>query len=236
VEVVVVHTYQNRQSQSAPVGASFPITWILKNSGTCDWPAGTQLVYQSGEQFGDREIVSFDSLPAPGGEITVQATNFRAPNATGNYESVWQLIDAEGEPVGEPIVFSIQLYVPATATPTRPPATPTPAVTPTAAAAVNAHVEVDYNSCEYAGDQWRCLLIIVPYGGGGGPYVIWVDDTSPPAHYNQVTTRALHWMQRRRCFDWVQTITVRDEATATQTSFQRFYSSNDMFTGGCTLP
>ena len=34
-ELVVVHTYQNRQSQAAPVSANFPITWILKNSGTC---------------------------------------------------------------------------------------------------------------------------------------------------------------------------------------------------------
>jgi tRNA A-37 threonylcarbamoyl transferase component Bud32 len=234
--LVTAHTYQSRQSQSAPVGASFPITWILKNSGSCAWPADLQLVYQSGEQFGDREAAPLTAVPAPGAEISLQATNFRAPSTAGNYESVWQLIDAEGEPLGDPIVFSFQIYVPATATPTRPPASPTPAVTPTSAAELNAIIDVDVNSCEYAGDQWRCLLIIQPYGGGGGPYVVWVDDTAPPAHYDQVTTRALHWIQRRRCFTWTQTITIRDEATATQRSFGRGYDPNNLFPGGCVLP
>jgi len=234
-ELVVVHTYQNRQSQAAPVSANFPITWILKNSGTCPWPAGMQLTYQSGAEFGDVESVVVPASVAPGQEVTIQAT-FRAPSAAGSYEAEWRLEGADGQPMGDPIGFTLQIYLPATPTATPPPATPTPAASPTVVAELGAIIEVDQGSCEYLGDNWRCLLSIQPYGGGGGPYVIWVDDSTPPAHYDQVTSRVLHWIQRRRCTAWVNTITIRDEVTARQVSFARHFDPNNFFAGGCILP
>jgi hypothetical protein len=98
---------------------------------------------------------------APGQEVTVQAT-FRAPAAAGSYEAEWQLEDAAGQPMGDPIDFTLQIYLPATPTPTPPPATPTPAASPTVVAELGAIIEVDQGSCEYLGDNWRCLLSIHP--------------------------------------------------------------------------
>jgi serine/threonine protein kinase len=236
-ELVAAHTYTSRQSQSAPVRSNFPLNWILKNNGTCPWPADLRWTFQSGEGFGQAGPVASKSELAPGEETTFQA-NLVAPATPGNYETIWQLVDAAGDSFGPEIKVTILIYIPATATATRPPATSTPAqtATPPTTADVSAHIELDASSCEYAGDQWRCTLIIVPSGGSGGPYVVWVQDSSPPAHYPNVTGRVTHLISWRRCFTWTNTIIVRDDPTGKQATFGRGYDPNTLFPGGCTLP
>lgn len=236
VELVVAYTYQSRQSQGAPVGATFPMNWVLKNSGTCPWPEDLRWHYVEGESFGEVDSVGVNASVPPGDEITLRASGFVAPGTAGLYESAWQMVDADGEPFGPALTFGVTAFVPATPTPVPPTPTIGPTATPTPAevAAVEFNVFLDRESCHYAGDQWRCLITITPFGGGGGPYVIWVFDQTPAAEYrggNQT-----HWVSGRRCFSWANEILVRDDASGQQTRRNFLFDPNNEMPGGCTEP
>ncbi len=94
--------------------------------------------------------------------------------------------------------------IPPTNTPKPPAATNTP-VAP--AEPVNFNVEANW--CEYVGDNWRCELKIVTYGGTGAPYQVEISDASPPVTYSGAGPFN-HIIQGRRCFTWVNNIKVTD--------------------------
>lgn len=235
VELVVAYTYQNRRFRSAPVSASFPMNWVLKNSGTCPWPADLVWTYQDGNTFGydDGPIpLGTDAQVAAEEEVTL-TTTFIAPGNTGTFESTWQLANSDGEPFGPPLTFEISAYVPATDTP-RP--TDTPAVTPTATAEIT---ELDWiyvvQQCEYIGTEWRCQVEITPYGGGGGPYTVWVFDqpSGQPKEYRGPGPY-YHWAKSRRCAAYNHEVKVQDDATGNSFSDQMYIEPDSHFEGGCT--
>jgi hypothetical protein len=105
---------------------------------------------------------------------------------------------------------------------------------PTAAA-----VPLDFNfgvgGCEYQGSEWRCMLTITPYGGGGGPYTLWVFEHDQPAEYRG-TGPFSHFTIARRCGLWIHNIRIQDDATGTFLSRDISIDPNAYFPGGCTLP
>ena len=126
-------------------GTAFVKVWRVRNSGTCVWETGTQLVFVSGDPLGGPAAV--DVPPVAPGSNTDVSVNFVAPAAPGTYRSTWQLQSPEGVRFGSQVY--VQIVVPevateepteeATATPTEEPteeatATPTeePTETPTA--------------------------------------------------------------------------------------------------------
>lgn len=239
VELVVAHTYANRQLLSAPVRASFPMNWILRNMGTCPWPADLQWTHQEGEAFGQALPVALPSSTAVNAEVTLKTT-FTAPAAAGAYETTWQFRDASGNPYGPEIAVRITIYVPATPTPVP----PTPTVGPTATATGEV-VPVGFNifpdrNCEYpgGGTEWRCQMLITPFGGGGGPYTIWVFDSAQPSEYRG-TGNTFHYISRARCQPWNHEIKVQDDSSG-QSFTRAFYidplTLSTFPTGGCTLP
>ncbi len=101
-------------------GATFSKTWRVSNSGTIAWPAGTQLVYTRGGQFGAPAAVSvFAAAPGTTTDITVQMT---APKEPGLYRSFWRMQLPSGELFGTEFFAEIVVVASATATPQ---ATPT---------------------------------------------------------------------------------------------------------------
>ncbi|HUI88904.1 MAG TPA: NBR1-Ig-like domain-containing protein [Anaerolineales bacterium] len=77
-------------------GQSFVKTWKVKNSGTCTWGAGYQIIFSSGTNMSGQP----QSLPipvTPGQEIEI-SVNFIAPNQPGSYSSAWTL-DSGGDTV-----------------------------------------------------------------------------------------------------------------------------------------
>lgn len=108
-------------TQLAP-GTEFVKTWRLRNSGTCDWGEGFQLVFVGGgDQMSAPAAVS--APPAAVGATVDVSVRFMAPQEPGTYRARWRMRTPDGQDFGDrPFV---QIVVPA-------PATPTPQVTPTA--------------------------------------------------------------------------------------------------------
>ena len=110
-------------------GAAFNKVWRVRNSGTCTWETGTQLVFVSGEPLGGPAAVDVPAV-APGSNTDISA-NLVAPAAPGTYRATWQLQTAEGVRFGSQVYVQIVVVEPTTAasTPTEEPTeepTPTP--------------------------------------------------------------------------------------------------------------
>ncbi len=111
-------------------GASFTKVWRVRNSGTCTWEAGTQLVFVDGEP-----MTSIGALPVPAvapGATTDISVEMVAPTAPGTYKSVWQLQSPEGQLFGNRIYAQIVVPEPTPQpSPTVPPTPVPPTVTST---------------------------------------------------------------------------------------------------------
>ncbi|MBE2220815.1 MAG: protein kinase [Anaerolineae bacterium] len=232
------YTYQNENFDAAPTGKTFPVNWVLTNSGTCPWPETVVWAFGDGETFGfDDDPIPVQALAA--GEQTTITTDFIAPTRTGSFKSTWQLIDTtSGDTIGTPIDFTLKTYIDATATPTpsKTPATP-PTAAVTATTAVEQPLDLIYviQSCEYIGTEYRCRVQITPYGGGGGPYTVFVFDADQPAEYRDPFP-IYHFAKSRRCASYNQEVKAIDDATGTSISKQIYIDPNNYIPGGCTLP
>lgn len=96
-------------------GSSFVKTWRIRNSGTCTWEAGTQLIFTSGEPLGAPTAVAVPAT-APGAQVDI-SVSMVAPAAPNTYRSNWQLQAPDGTRFGG--IFYVQIVIPA---PVAPPA------------------------------------------------------------------------------------------------------------------
>ncbi len=230
VELVDSYTYQNENSNSAPVSSNFTMNWVLRNSGTCPLAAGLKLIHSGGHEFGESEPVILENLLDAGVEETI-ITQLVAPNQPGQYDSIWQLVDESDNPIGPALEFVISVYVPSTPTP-RP--TNTPEVSPTPVVTEPFGYNISLGNCVYKNRDWVCDMYITPYGGIG-PYTALISDASPPSRY-EGTGPFTHSILSARCSPWVNRITVRDQGSGQELSDARFYDPNSFFEGGCTFP
>ena len=107
-------------------GVSFVKTWRIRNSGTCDWGSGFQLVFVGGSQLGAPPSVAVPATASGStADVSVQMV---APTAPGTYKSNWRVRSDGGQVFGSTIYALIVVPAPVTATPE---ATSTPEPTPT---------------------------------------------------------------------------------------------------------
>lgn len=101
----------------------FVKTWAIKNSGTCEWGPGFNIVFLSGTQMG---APSPSPIPpaAPGETINV-SLNMVSPAAPGNYAGLWQLQASNGALFGTKV--DVAIVVPGGPPPTSAAPTPPPA-------------------------------------------------------------------------------------------------------------
>lgn len=241
-EIILVaqYTSPNQANTFAPVNSNFQMNLVLENSGTCPVPAGLELRYVDGTEFNESSRFAAPVLEEPllaGEEVTLEMLLI-APSTVSTFESAWALFDEDDEQFGEPFEFAINTYVPATATPTRPPATSTPTVAEsTPASEVNVQFNTFFSDCEYpgGGTEWRCEMVIAPYGGAGNEYTIFIFDSEPPARYfgsgNQV-----HFITARRCSPWIHEVKVQDEASGATITKNIFFDpkAQPLFPSGTT--
>lgn len=89
-------------------GQAFVKTWKVKNTGTCSWSTGYQLIHAYGETLGGLpSALSAEVLPGSEVEISV---NLKAPVKTGNYSSYWRLANNNGVPFG--MILTVMISVP----------------------------------------------------------------------------------------------------------------------------
>ena len=102
-------------------GAAFTKVWRVRNSGTCEWEAGTRLIFVSGERMGGPAAVDVPQV-APGSDTDV-GVDLVAPTLPGTYRSTWRLQGPDGVRFGARVY--VQIVVPeATVEPTEESALP----------------------------------------------------------------------------------------------------------------
>jgi hypothetical protein len=76
-------------------GQDFLKTWRVKNTGSCPWGEGYELVYAgyANEMSGQAQAITQVVQPGQEVELSVQ---FTAPDQIGNYLSAWQMQNPAG--------------------------------------------------------------------------------------------------------------------------------------------
>jgi serine/threonine-protein kinase len=225
------YNYVNRPDIAVPINGTFSYHWVLKNTGTCPWPDDLVWEYVDGTQFGyDDGPIPLETAVTAGETITLTASLTAPPNIN-TYESIWQLKTSDGEPFAPEMSFKISTYLPATPTPA---ATPTPQATPTPDAStlpeVNYLAEYVANTCEYQGGDWQCQFKITAYGGGGGPYTVFVFD-QPAGQATEFRGGSVYYYfpKARRCVAFNANVRVIDEASGTIYDRHLYVHPNDYF-------
>ncbi len=108
-------------------GTSFVKTWRLRNSGSCDWEDGFELIFVSGEPMGGPVSVVVPATAA--GSMVDVSVNLVAPGSPGTYRGNWRMRSDTGTVFGTQVYVQIVVPEPATSTPNP---TDTPGPTDTA--------------------------------------------------------------------------------------------------------
>jgi len=84
---------------------TFDKVWRLRNSGTCAWGAGYQLVFVSGTAMTTNTVVNVPAT-APGASVDLKVP-MTAPSSPGNYTGIWQLRAPNGTLFGVRVIVMI---------------------------------------------------------------------------------------------------------------------------------
>ena len=85
-------------------GQDFLKTWRVKNTGSCPWEAGYELVYAGYSDKMNGQSQQLTQVVQPGQEVEV-SVQFTAPNEIGEYLSAWQMSNPRG------VTFPEAVYV-----------------------------------------------------------------------------------------------------------------------------
>ena len=87
-------------------GQAFTKTWRLRNTGSCMWSTGYQLIRDSGDALGGPVSVGLPLAVAHNETVDI-SVQLVAPSAPGTYAGYWQLADAGGRRFGPRITVVI---------------------------------------------------------------------------------------------------------------------------------
>ena len=76
-------------------GQDFLKTWRVKNTGSCPWGEGYELVYAEYQDEMSGQAQPITEVVQPGQEVEL-AVQFTAPDEIGNYLSAWQMQNPAG--------------------------------------------------------------------------------------------------------------------------------------------
>jgi len=78
------------------VNAEFTKTWRLRNTGTCSWTPGYQLVFDHGDRMSAPDSVSMTSGTIPPGSTVDVSVVLKAPSTAGTYPGFFKLRNPPG--------------------------------------------------------------------------------------------------------------------------------------------
>jgi hypothetical protein len=104
-------------------GEGFLKTWRVRNSGTCDWPEDTGLVFAYGDQMSAPDSVAVGALAV--GETTEISVEMTAPDANDNFQGSWRFATG-GDNFGTLLTVVIRVGEEPTPNPEAPPPAPAP--------------------------------------------------------------------------------------------------------------
>lgn len=142
---------------------AFKKTWRLRNSGTCDWPADTVLVFARGEKMGGPDSVPVG--PVKAGATVDISVDLKAPANSGRFTGLWYVKAGGAKIPGSEVTVVIQAGEVASA--------PVPAPAPGARGSfeLGGHVadfSLPYaNQMRYAGMTWVKTQIRYPGDASG---------------------------------------------------------------------
>jgi hypothetical protein len=147
-EVAFVEDVTVPDGTDIAAGESFTKTWRLLSDGCAPWPAGSTLVFDSGDQMDAPKSVSVPQTPLGNtADVSVEMT---APDVPGTYQGFWQMQDANG------VRFGSRVYVLITV----PGPTPTPRACPPEPALVEAINELSIQlTVEVTGPQSATFVL-----------------------------------------------------------------------------
>jgi hypothetical protein len=85
-------------------GQDFVKTWRVKNTGSCPWGEGYELVYAGYANEMDGQAQALTQVVQPGQEVEL-SVQFTAPDEIGEYLSAWQMSNPRG------VTFPEAIYV-----------------------------------------------------------------------------------------------------------------------------
>jgi hypothetical protein len=109
-------------------GQTFIKTWLVRNTGTCNWDTGFKFVFTIGDSMGGTALV-LDSPVSPGAEKEISIA-MTAPSKIGPVRGHWRMSTANGTLFGDD-VFILIIVSNATGTATTTATAGTATVTPT---------------------------------------------------------------------------------------------------------
>ena len=84
---------------------SFTKTWLVKNTGTCDWSGSFKITYVGGDLFGS-DTTKIRKIVGAGSSAEI-SLDMKAPGTKGTVSSAWQMADDGGQLFGQLFAFSI---------------------------------------------------------------------------------------------------------------------------------
>jgi len=82
------------------VNTAFVKTWRLKNTGSCTWTSGYQLVFDSGDIMGGPASQQLTAGTVAPGQTLDVSVNLTAPASAGTYKGNWKLREPGGQTFG----------------------------------------------------------------------------------------------------------------------------------------
>lgn len=76
-------------------GEPFTKTWRLRNSGSCSWDTGYQVVFYEGDHLGAPETIPITTTITPGEDVELSIPMV-APIEPGEYRGEWKIVNSDG--------------------------------------------------------------------------------------------------------------------------------------------
>ncbi|MHB1294358.1 MAG: NBR1-Ig-like domain-containing protein [Anaerolineae bacterium] len=89
-------------------GTRFLKTWRVRNTGQEPWPAGSRLVYATGDLLGGAASASLNEPVAPGETVDI-SVSMSAPTVAGSYQGSWQMQASDGYVFGSTLAVMIRV-------------------------------------------------------------------------------------------------------------------------------
>ncbi|MCJ7824380.1 MAG: NBR1-Ig-like domain-containing protein, partial [Anaerolineales bacterium] len=92
-------------------GDVFTKTWRLKNTGSCTWTSGYDLVFDHGDQMGAPAAVQLTSSTVGTNQTVDVSVQLTAPGSEGNYKGYFKLRNSQGAIFGIGATGSVAFWV-----------------------------------------------------------------------------------------------------------------------------